>query len=200
MIKNATRRELQYLIILWFILGILYPTAKHFWPFTLLSGIPSQWLMNMTYASIGYGVLGQYLQKYTICKKEIYLLLLGIGFAGVFAGTWIMSVEQGSLYELFFEGMSPFVALMAAGIFGFVTCFAKQGLKAGSFITRISNASFCIYLVHIFFIYIFNAIGLTVRILPSLVSIPVLAGINFLCSYIVYLLISRIPVAKKYLV
>jgi len=154
--RNATRRELQYLIILWFILGIIYPTAKHFWPFTLLSGIPSQWLMNMAYASIGYGILGYYLQKYAIRKKEVYFLLLAIGFAGVFAGTWIMSVEQGSLYEVFLEGMSPCVALMAVGIFGLVTCFAKPGTKGGSFVTRISNASFCIYLVHIFFIYIFK--------------------------------------------
>ena len=198
--RNATRKELQYLIILWFILGILYPTAKHFWPFTLLSGIPSQWLMNMTYASIGYGILGFYLQKYAMIKKEIYFLLLGIGFTGVFVGTWIMSVEQGSLYEVFLEGMSPFVALMAVGIFGLVTCYTKPGSKGSSFITRIANASFCIYLVHIFLIYIFNSIGLTVSILPSLISIPFLAGINFLCSYIVYLLLSHIPIAKKYIV
>jgi len=57
-VKNASGKELQYALAVWFLLGIIYPTVRAFWPFSLLTGIPAQWLMNMTYAAIGYGVLG----------------------------------------------------------------------------------------------------------------------------------------------
>ena len=41
--RYADRRLMEYALVLWFLLGILYPTVRTFWPFTLLSGIPVQW-------------------------------------------------------------------------------------------------------------------------------------------------------------
>lgn len=239
-IRNANKRELQYFLGVWFVLGIVYPLAKRFWPFTLLTGIPTQWLMNMTYASIGYGVLGYYLQKYAKFSKLIYAVFSCIGFFGIFLGTWIGSVSNGTLYQALFEGMSPFVAFMAIGIFGLVRCikFIKTaaisntdvtalkikdtlsqatiseiattkdekiikrstGLISKSIFTNLSKASFCIYLVHKFFIYIFDLNGLKVSISPAFISIPLLVSVNLLCSFIVYFILSRIPIVKKYLI
>lgn len=59
--RHADKRLLEYTLALWFLLGILYSTVRPFCPFTLLSGIPVQWRMNMVYASIGYMLLGYYL-------------------------------------------------------------------------------------------------------------------------------------------
>lgn len=63
-VKNASQKELKYALAIWFLLGIIYPTVKVFWPFNLLTGIPVQWSMNMTYSAIGYGILGYYLSCY----------------------------------------------------------------------------------------------------------------------------------------
>lgn len=197
---HKTKRELQYFLAVWFVLGIVYPTAINFWPFTLLSGIPLQWLINMTYASIGYSVLGFYFQKYAARKPKLYIAVFAIGFSCVFGGTLAMSISQGSLYELFLGGMSPGVSLMAIGLFGFVTFSMKQGASGDNFIFKISKASFCIYLIHLFFLYIFNPVGLTVSILPYFILIPVVAIANLACSYLVYILLSYIPIVKKYLV
>ena len=60
---HAPRHVAAYILGLWALLGIVYPTVKDFWPFTLLVGIPLQWRMNMTYASIGYTLLGWYLSS-----------------------------------------------------------------------------------------------------------------------------------------
>lgn len=43
-VQHADRRMLQYFLILWFALGILYPTLRPFWPFSLLGGIPASGL------------------------------------------------------------------------------------------------------------------------------------------------------------
>ena len=41
--RYADQQLLKYTLVLWFLLGILYPTVRTFWPFTLLNGIPVQW-------------------------------------------------------------------------------------------------------------------------------------------------------------
>lgn len=68
--RHASRTELRYALILWFLLGIVYPTLRPYWPLSLLGGIPSQWMLNMTYAAIGYGLLGYYINCYTILTNK----------------------------------------------------------------------------------------------------------------------------------
>ncbi len=62
--QYAGKRQLEYLLVLWFAFGIVFPTVISFWPFNLLSGIPMQYKINETYAAIGYGLLGYYLKQY----------------------------------------------------------------------------------------------------------------------------------------
>jgi surface polysaccharide O-acyltransferase-like enzyme len=201
-VKYADKRLEEYALLLWFVLGIVYPTLRPCWPFTLLSGIPLQWLMNMTYASLGYALLGHYMLKYPLNRKFVYLLAAAAGFATVFFGTWLTSARQNGFNEHFYEGMSVGVALLAFGSFGF--CTARLGrsvpAKIAPLVTFGSKASFCIYLVHIFFLKAFASLGFTVRILPCVVSIPLLVAANIACSVCVYLLLSRIPPVKKWLI
>ena len=64
--RNATRRETEYLLTIWFAVGILTPLLQQFWPFTLVSPMRQWYKMNMSYAAIGYGVLGYYLKRYPL--------------------------------------------------------------------------------------------------------------------------------------
>jgi len=91
--------------------------------------------------------------------------------------------------------MSPGVAIMAFGLFGLMNK-VDFGKKVSSIVCKISKSSFCAYLIHVFFIHIFEYLGLSVRMLPCIVSIPLLAAINLICCYLVYQMISRIPIAK----
>ena len=91
MVAHASKHNLQYLLGIWFVFGIVYPTLRVFWAFTLLTGIPVQWLMNMTYAAIGYTVLGYYLKTYPIPLRGALVCLI-LGFLVVFGGTSFLSV------------------------------------------------------------------------------------------------------------
>lgn len=196
---GATKQQLRYLLAVWFVLGIVYPITMAFWPFTLLSGIPLQWMINMSYSAMGYGILGYYLTNCAARKTRSYLLLFFCGFLCVFGGTAAMSIHEGTLYQLFWEGMSPGVCFMAAGLFGAVTTLFRSG-KRYLAAEKISSASFCTYLVHVFFLNVFTSLGFTVSLLPCLISIPILVLVIFLCSYAVSLVLSRIPVVNKYLI
>jgi len=198
-VKYSDKRLLEYALSLWFVLGIVYPTVTPFPPFSLLSGIPDQWSINMTYASIGYGLLGYYLKMYPLSRKFVYPLIGVIGFAFVFAGTWLMSASQNGLYQHFLEGMTLGVALLAIGIFGSCTAIPVHAGES-DFLTFGSKSSFCIYLVHMFFLMIFSSVGFTVNIFPCLISIPLIVIANLICSGCVYLALTKLPVVNKWLI
>ena len=199
--QNADKAQLQYLLLVWAVFGIVYPTVRPFWPFRLLSGIPEHWLMNMTYASIGYGVLGHYLKRYPNESARLYVLMFAAGFAFVFAGTWFLSFRRGYLYEGFLEGMTIGPALMAAGVFGFCESrFKASNPKLARTVMYLSQASFCVYLVHAFVLYGFSKAGLTASLFPCLVSIPAIAALNYACCNGIYAALSRIPIARKWLI
>lgn len=193
---HAGRGTLQYFLALWFLLGIVYPTLRPFWPLRLLDGIPAQWLMNMTYAAIGYGVLGYYLRRYPL-RFGAGLSLFAAGFLFVFGATWRMSLHTGTLYTGFLEGMSMGVAAMAAGLFSMAV---RGHTPCPRVCTQLSRASFCIFLAHMFFLYTFNELGATVLIGPCLLTIPASVCCSLALSFLVYLVLSRIPVVKKYLI
>lgn len=200
LVANASNRDWHYMLGAWFALGIAYPTLRHFWPVSLLTGFPLQWMLNMTYAAAGYGLLGYRLRQRPLSAK-LGIGLTVVGFLVVMGGTTMLSARDNKLNEFFFEGMSIGVALLAAGIFSLVTSTTKHGAHRFEWwAPRLSQASFCIYLVHVFFIYLFEKFGLTVHLLPCILSIPLIALINLMLSYGVYLLLKRIPLVNRWLV
>jgi len=191
---KASKRQLEYCLAVWFAFGILYPTFGSFWPLSLLASSPRLWLITMPYAAIGYMVLGYYIRYVSSLKRLHYLILLGAGFLFVFYGTWFMCVRKGEFFENFLGGMSVGVAIMAAGIFG--VCPDKKSRIT----TWCSKASFCIYLVHVFFLRFINTEGLIGSMLIPAVSVPLITGIIFLCSTGVYWFLSYVPGVKKWLI
>ena len=240
-IAAATKRQLEYCLAVWFAFGILYPTVIHFWPFYLIEGFPRQWMVNMTYAAIGYGMLGYYIRFYPAWRRGVYAALLAGGFAFAYGGTWILCARSGGFSDIFLGGMTFGVALMAAGIFGLCAAgqpaepgaarqaaepgAAKQAAEPGAakqtvkqaaghaetgrttFVSRvsrpvrfISDASFCVYLVHVFFLYLCRHIGFTTELFSGLASVPAITAAIFLSSCGVYAILSRIPLVNKWLI
>lgn len=197
--KNASRTELRYALILWFAVGILYPTLSPYWPFTLLSGMPKQWLLNMTWASVGYGLLGYYLKKYPISLKLSLPSLLS-GFAVIFGGTLYFSHIKGSLDARFFEGMTVGVMLLAVGVFSIAGAISKKmGNILLSTTQYVSKGSFCVYLIHLILWDRLVRAGIFPDSLP-IILIPLIAiGILLVCL-LIYFILSKVPIVNKWLI
>lgn len=190
-------RERKYALVVWCLLGIVYPTVGQFWPFTLLSGIPLQWKLNMTYAAAGYGLLGFDLWVDPPKSSRWFPAALCCGFILVFFGTWFLSLRQGSLYQGLLEGMTVGVALMAYGVFGLCAGLRKPDGFFGSAVEKLSRGAFCIYLVHAFFLPVLTPL---VTWFPRLLSIPLLTLANLLLSLGVYEVLRRVPVVCRWLI
>ena len=195
---HADKRTVEYLLALWALAGIVYPTFKGFWPFTLLYGIPTQYALNMTWASIGYGLLGWYLRTYAR-RWQVWAGVAVVGLAMVYGGTVLPSLAAGTLNTAALEGMSPGVALLGAGVCG--AAFAGlRGRPPFRWASLLSRASFCVYLVHVFFLYILKSLGLWAGAGPCVLSVPLTAAAMLACALAVWLVLSRVPVVRRWLI
>lgn len=199
-VRYADRRTLEYALAVWFLLGIFYVTVRPYWPFNLLSGIPVQWMLNLTYASIGYGIWGYYLRTYPLPRWCGAAMTVG-GVALVYGGTCIASLTTGNMVYTFMEGTNVGAFLLASGCYILIVTKAKTPSDFWKNIFAwLSKASFCIYLVHVAVIYLLNNWGITIDFAPYLVSVPLLALLNLIISSVVYLLLSKIPVVNRWLI
>ena len=198
--RYADRRLLAYLLALWFLLGIVYPTVQPFWPFTLVTGIPTQWKLNMTYACIGYTLLGYCLAAHWTPKRRLPWALWLLAGAGVtYAGVWIQSAAAGQLATHFLEGMSVGVCMTAAGVWGLCRRADLTG-ALGRLAEYVSKASFCIFLTHVFFLKLLARAGFNALIGPAAVTVPLVTLAVLLLSCGAYAVLSRLPVVRRWLV
>lgn len=196
-VRAANRRQVEYALLLWFAAGILWPTVRTYWPFTLMSGY-GRYYMNMTYASIGYGLLGWYLTAYPPKKWLAWTALLA-GFALTLGGTLLRSLRAGALDEHWWEGMTLGVMVYSAGAFCLLHS-AGSRLRRGKAVELLSSGSFCVYLVHVLFLYIFRDHGFTGASFFPLAAVPLLALALLACSLAVYAVLRKIPVVNRWLI
>lgn len=200
-LRSASRREVEYLLGLWFITGILFPLLKNFWPFTLVSQIDARYKMSATYSAIGYALLGCYLRQYgKTVKRRWYTLALLAGLAVTFGGCAALSLRDGMLNDFFLEGMSPGPMFTALGIFGLILTRKEWPAPVVKVTGRLSQASFCIYLVHVLFQRLFLRLGLSAAAAPCLVFIPLVCLLLLVTGWLTWEVLHRIPIVKTYLV
>lgn len=195
---HGDKQTLEYLLGVWFLLGILYPTLKPLWPFTLLNGIPAQWALNLTYACVGFTLLGWYLRRYAR-RWRVWAALGVLGFALTYGGTVGASLLDGALNVTPLNGNTPGVTLMAAGVGGaaFAALRDRPPLPGT---TRMSRASFCIYLVHVFFLYTLNGHAINALTFHPALAIPLTVILMLAGCLVVWLILSHLPGVRRWLV
>ena len=200
-VRSASRRELEYLLAVWFVTGILFPLLRYFWPFRMVYQIDQWYRMNMAYSSIGFAVLGHYVRQHgRTIPLGWYGMSLAAGFGITFGGCAALSLRDGALNEIFMEGMSPGPALMAFGLFGLILYGQELPDRLARPVGRLAQASFCIYLCHILFQKLFFRLGLSAGASPCVLAIPGMAALLAVCGWLLWELLRRIPVVKSYLI
>lgn len=198
-IANSSKKQLEYLLAVWFIFAIVYPTVWRYSPFNEFGGMTTMYGINLTYASIGYGVLGYYLLKHPF-SKWISAIIFIAGFLMTFVLTYYKSNECDALYEHFLAGNGVPVCLMAIGFFSFVQKTNIKKRVVVKTISYVSKASFCVYLIHILVMYILKKNGINTKFAPVIFSIPAYAISIFSISVFAYFILSKIPLIKKWLI
>jgi hypothetical protein len=208
-VDNALKKDFEYFLLLYFIIGSCIPTwntiadsvnkiipiapQKIYFPVLELTG----------YA--GYYIAGFYFSKYSL-KKSTNVILIILGVISLFIsiiGTGIIAYYYRKFLSVdigFYNRSGPFCMFVTFGMFVVFKMLIKNirlTNKQILIIQHFSKKTFGIYLAHWTILLGFNHIGINSTLFNPVFSIPVMALVIFISSYIVTILIKQIPVLKE---
>lgn len=197
---KADRQTMRYALVLWFVLGSVYPLLRAITPLSAVGGIPTQYVINLTWGAVGYGLLGHVLTREAGGHRpSTFVWVYLAGFVLTFGGTLIASLRAGTLVQAFLQGTAPGVCLQAVGIYGFcVSAFSRK--QRWLLVETVSKASFCIYLVHMIVLDYAVFRGISAAVYAPLWSVPCLSVAAFFFGLAVWLILRRIPLVNRYLI
>ena len=183
LIKNASRKVLEYGLILGFIFSSLIPFGEQLTGFNL----------NFTYPFSGiyllYFVSGYYLLKYIKITPR-----LSAAAAVVTAGFLIVDMGFLKIFRVSYD--SPFIVLLSACLF---LTASGSGVRV-SWMSAHRNLCFGIYLVHPVFLNFFYKFLDTTPLDLGYGGIPLFWAGTFFCSCLVSWVMQKISPLKKYVV
>ncbi|MBR0035591.1 MAG: acyltransferase family protein [Synergistaceae bacterium] len=148
----------------------------------------------------GYFLLGYVLDRADISPKLEVMIYLG-GIIG--AGMTILMSSYASLLKnepqgLFYKELSVNVLLESIAVFAF---FKQHCNRENKIVLKLSQYSFGAYLVHALILALLREYtGLHTLTFSPVISVPVIAVIVFIISFIISAVLNHIPVLKKYIV
>lgn len=196
---HATRRQLEYVLLLYFIFSCLL---------TILNGQNNKYLdvfsINLSKLGVsvvsgyaGYFVLGHYLSRYPLEKTRRYAVyLLGIlSMVFTVGATYFSSVAAGTYVELYLGYITPNVFFMSAAVFVAVSQMKGGNSIGHRLLELIADCSFGIYGVHMLFVFFFWKAGIDTFCFPGIISVPVIAAAVLILSMITVKALKLIPKA-----
>lgn len=186
---------IKYILIGYFIIvGVIY----FIFPIAFKKNIPTDiyGVPLLSNAYVGYFVLGWYLENGKLSER-IKNILIFIGFVvGIFATIFISVYSVHVNYSFkFINSYTGFpVILFALSIYIGIKKLARRitfSLKMEQFLARISSCSLGVYVIHLFFIQLFDSAFHIAS--DSLVQFFIVPLVVYIISMIVIYVLKRIP-------
>ncbi|MCF0151186.1 MAG: acyltransferase family protein [Firmicutes bacterium] len=199
------RRLQEQFIIMSFLLTMCTNLLKALpLPYTdFISSYIAKFQVVMVSGYAGYYMLGHYLHNYELSPKKKRLLygLAAVSLLFTVTASSIWSVKTGTPHKELYEELLPNTFFVSAAVFVWVKdhCTAAKNRVVARFVTRTSELSFGIYLVHVFFVQILKNQDITTVLFNPLLSVPLLSIGVFCASFAAIGLLEKIPFAKRWL-
>lgn len=158
--------------------------------------------INLVLGYTSYFILGFYLNKTHVNKKHrtiIYILGV-IGLVSTILLNLAASKNAGKSLETFYSAYSINVLLMSMAIFVWFKYNAKGNERLNKIIVKLSKYSFGAFLVHIFVLQVLNDFGIQSTSFHPVLSVPSITIFTAIASYLISLILNKLPVIKKYIV
>ncbi|MBQ3147772.1 MAG: acyltransferase family protein [Alistipes sp.] len=200
-LERASRREEQFFIGL-FLLSTCMPYLNRWFGEVWGQCFWNEYHMLWNFAGyIGYVVLAHYIRFYIIPEwsrsKRLCVGLIAtiVGAAITIYSFYIQAipgiVHSTSVIELGWAFCTINCVLFTFGAFLVFTCIERGSVPG--LIADMSQMSFGVYLVHLFWLGLFVLIFKTDMALPTVAAIPVISLATFLGSYLTIKIVSYLP-------
>ena len=158
--------------------------------------------LDFVFGFSSYFILGFYLNKTDMTKKHrMIIYILGvIGFMLTVLLNLLASQNAGKSSETFYGATTVNVLLMSVAVFVWFKYNAKGNDKLNKIIIKLSKYSFGAFLVHIFILKVLHSFGIQSTSFHPVLSVPAITLLTTIVSYLISLVLNKIPVIKKYMV
>ena len=203
--KNATRRQTEYFLLLFFLCSGVIPYLLKFPPFSNFAPAFNQMGIRTVTGYVGYFLAGHYFSKYNLSKRSrIILYVFGIAAAVTACiGTSHLSSLRIMPDVSLYEGLSPFSMIYSTAVFVFVKnlrCLNALSAKASNRIAWASKTTFGIYLMHDFLNIALRGFNISLINYPPFIAVPLYSLASFTVCMLISALLLKIPVARKWIV
>ena len=141
-------------------------------------------------------MLGYYLRRYQLSDKwerGLYVCGSALLLLGAAANT-ICSAREGAYTERFTGYTNPNTIIVAAAIYTLFTkriSKARFSEKAAQLISKLSEYSFGVYLIHALVLGVFENIGIRPTILHPILAMPLITALAFFVTVLFVVLIRK---------
>jgi surface polysaccharide O-acyltransferase-like enzyme len=195
-ISRARKSEILYYIALWFLAMPILFIVEEFTP------IKNGFEIYYTGGYVGYFLLGYYLGRLET-KPPLLWSALGLFMTGIIFSFAVFHYDlPPQNNEMVFRSYPSLnIILMSLGAFILIKAAGEKiSAPLARFSSGVSKASFGIYLIHpLVFMCMtlgWNALGFQTAAGNSIFIIPLAASVNFLLSWLIVFLISKIPILR----
>lgn len=203
-IKNAEQKNIEYFLLLFFLLQIGRQTIRAVTKRDEISFILNLADVDMVCGYIGYFVWGYYLIHIGISaklRKILYIMFVPSVLLNVVLGN-LLAWKAGAPVAEIYDSFGLFTFIMVTVMFDFITSKGKClsfGTGSGKLLKEISTDTLGVYLMHLGVMEILQSKGIHSMSLPNVVGIPLYAVGCFLICLVIAGLLRRIPVIGRYL-
>lgn len=195
LVLHMDKKTFQAFLLFWIVFSSFLPFLPKFLDFEIAIDA------GLFQPYIGYFLLGAYLVLYPVPKK--YLTPLGILTAiSYFVTLWStyylnMGMPIGEFDDFFYEHYRPNALPITLFIFIAFQHMEKK-IKPNALITRISTATFGIYVIHpLVQIYLNKFFGLNETTFNPIISVPLVWVLIFAISFVIILAMQKLPVVNR---
>ncbi|WP_208558936.1 acyltransferase [Marinilactibacillus kalidii] len=186
-----------YFLLVSFVVGILIPTINQFPVRSTATVVDNGLNVDITLGYAGYFMAGYVLNRIQLTKNWRYgIYLLGlVGFAVTIIGTAVRSVQDGVMYSLFYEYLTPnvFFASIATFVFFKYTIEPIElSDRVKKLILHFSKYSFGIYLIHVLVRDLIWDQGINTTFASPILSIPIMVLVVGFVSYVLIWVLMRL--------
>lgn len=203
-VHNAEKKNLQYFLVLFFILKILVQTMREIWPSGTLAYVLGLTEIELACGYVGYFILGYYIAHIGVARKYhkmIYISVIPSAVLNIVLGNMLSvraGVPLGGIYDSF--GLFTFCIVFAQFLF-FTEVMSRLQYsgRTAYIIEGFSIGTMGVYMMHIGVMEILEKCGFHSMTIPNIAGIPLHAAVCFIICMCISLLLHRLPFVGKYI-
>lgn len=201
-IKNADKKDIEYFLILFFIIQSVLPFLQEFECFNWIKNYYKHLHPAMITGYVGYLVLGYYLDKYKLSNKNKTILVI-LGIISIIS-TIVLNLnearEVAKPTTAFFDNLYINIALYSTSVFIIVKEFCdkiKFNEASKKIVSKMGRLVFGVYLIHMILKDILNSFNINALMCNTYIAIPVTGILILITSLGITYIISKIPFLRR---